>query len=79
MAISKANKMLQCPIPKEDYEQLEAVVQAFRDNGVPCTKGHIVTTALRGYIKMLVANGMAIAELKQTKQVEEPREEKEDA
>lgn len=78
MAISKDKKMLQCPLPKEDYEQLEAIVQAFRDNGVPCTKGHIVTTALRGYVKLLVANGLALEELKQTK-AEEPHKEKEDA
>lgn len=78
MAIKKSKKMLQCPIPKEDYEQLEAIVQAFRDNGVPCTKGHIVTTALRGYVKLLVVNGMALEELKQAK-VEEPHKEKKDA
>lgn len=78
MAISKANKMLQCPIPKEDYEQLETIVQAFRDNGIPCTKGHIVTTALRGYVKLLVANGKALEDVKQPK-VEEPHKEKDDA
>lgn len=78
MAISKANKMLQCPIPKEDYEQLEAIVQAFRENGVPCTKGHIITTALRGYVKLLVINGQSLEDLKHSK-VEEPQKEKEDA
>ena len=78
MAIKKSNKMLQCSIPKEDYEQLEAIVQVYREHGVPCTKGHIVTTALRGYVKLLVANGMALEELKQAK-VEEPHKEKRDA
>lgn len=77
MAISKDKKMLQCPIPKEDYEQLETIVEAFRENGVPCTKGHIVTTALRGYVKLLVVNGMTLEELKQ--KGEEHLKEKEDA
>ena len=78
MAISKDKKMLQCPIPKEDYEQLEAIVEAYRENGVPCTKGHIITTALRGYVKLLVANGMALEELKHN-EAEEPHKEKKDA
>ena len=79
MPINKAkNKMLQCPLPKEVYEQLEAIVQAFREKGVPCTKGHNVTTALKGYVNLLVANGQALEELKQTK-AEEPHKEKEDA
>lgn len=78
MAISKDKKMLQCPIPKEDYEQLEAIVEAYREKGVPCTKGHIITTALRGYVKLLVANGMALEELKRN-EAEEPHKEKNDA
>ena len=76
MAISKEKKMLQCAIPKEDYEHLETVVQAFRESGVPCTKGHIVTTALRGYVKLLVMNGQAI---KDKHEEEEPLGEKKDA
>ena len=74
----KKSKMLQCPIPNEDYEKLEAIVEAFRENGVPCTKGHIVTTALRGYVKLLVANGSALEEIKQ-KKGKESHKEKEDA
>lgn len=78
MALAKDKKMLQCAIPKEDYEQLETIVKAFREKQVPCNKGHIVTTALRGYVKLLVANGMALEESKQEK-VEEPLGEKKDA
>ncbi|MBO7731242.1 MAG: hypothetical protein J6S67_01765 [Methanobrevibacter sp.] len=78
MAISKKNKMLQCAIPKEDYEHLETIVEAFKENGVPCNKGHIVTTALRGYEKLLVANGLALEESK-NKKVEEPLGERKDA
>ena len=78
MALAKDKKMLQCAIPKEDYEHLETIVEAFRENGVPCNKGHIVTTALRGYKKLLVANGLALEESKQ-KKVEEPLGEKKDA
>ena len=74
----KKSKMLQCPIPHEEYQQLEAIVEAFRESGVPCTKGHIVTTALRGYVKLLVANGLALEEIKHEKG-EEPHKEKEDA
>lgn len=77
MAISKDKKMLQCAIPIEDYEHLETIVEAFKENGVPCNKGHIVTTALRGYVKMLVINGQALEESK--KKVEEPLGEKKDA
>ena len=78
MALSKDKKMLQCAIPQEDYEHLETIVKAFREKGVPCNKGHIVTTALRGYVKLLVANGQALEESKQ-KKVEEPLGEKKDA
>ena len=78
MALAKDKKMLQCAIPKEDYEHLETIVKAFREKGVPCNKGHIVTTALRGYTKLLIANGKAIEESKKEK-VEEPLGEKKDA
>lgn len=76
MAISKKNKMLQCPIPKEEYEQLDAIVTEFRKQGIPCTKGHIVTIALQYYVKNLVLTGKAL-EIKHNE--EEPQKEKRDA
>ena len=73
MAISKNNKAVQVTFPKEDYEQLQCVVDSFNEKGVKCTKSDILLTAFRGYVKLLVANGLSKQEL------EELEKEKKDA
>lgn len=66
MAISKKNRAVQVTFSKEDYEQLQCVVDSFNEEGVKCTKSDIITTAFRGYVKLLVANGLSKQELEKT-------------
>ena len=75
MAISKKNRLLQITLPKKDLEQLETIVKAFNEEGVKVTKSDIMLTALRGYVKLLVAHGLTHKQLK----AEEPLGEKKDA
>ena len=75
MAISKNNRLLQITLPKKDLEQLNIVVEAFNEKGVKVTKSDIMLTALRGYVRLLVANGLSSKQLK----AEEPLGEKKDA
>lgn len=73
MAINKEkNCTLQVTISKERMEQLVAIVDAFKKEGVKCSKSNIIDASLYLYIKALVANGIA-------SKVEEPQEEKSDA
>lgn len=74
MAINKdKNKLLQITFPKEDAEQLQCMVDSFNDEGVKCTKSNILLTAFRGYVKLIVANGLS------NKELEELEKEKENA
>ena len=75
MAISKKNRLLQITLPKQDLEQLNIIVEAFNKEGVKCTKSDIMLTALRGYVRLLVANGLSKKQLK----VVTPQGEKKDA
>ena len=77
MAINKdKNKLLQITFPKEDAEQLQCVVDSFNAEGVKCTKSDILLTAFRGYVKLIVANGLSNKELEE---LEELEKEKKDA
>lgn len=74
MAINKdKNKLLQITFPKDDAEQLQCVVDSFNTEGVKCTKSDILLTAFRGYVKLIVANGLS------NKELEELEKEKKDA
>ena len=74
MAINKdKNKLLQITFPKEDAEQLQCVVDSFNKEGIKCTKSDILLTAFRGYVKLIVANGLS------NKELEELEKEKKDA
>ena len=75
MAIGKNNRLLQITLPKQDLEQLNTIVEAFNAEGIKCTKSDIMVTAFRGYVKLLVANGLSDKQLK----VAEPQGEKKDA
>lgn len=60
MAINKEkNCSLQVTIPKEKMEQLNAIVEAFNEEGVKCSKSNIIIASLDLYIKALVSNGLA--------------------
>ena len=74
MAINKEkNKLLQITFPKEDAEQLQCITDSFNEEGVKCTKSDILLTAFRGYVKLIVANGLS------NKELEELEKEKKDA
>ena len=74
MAINKKkNCSLQVTITKEEMEQIDAIVDAYRKEGVRCSRSDVVKASLDLYIKALVANGLASVE------VEEPQKEKKDA
>lgn len=74
MAINKEkNRGIQITFPKEDFEHLETIVSSFNEEGVKCTKSDILLTAFRGYVKLLVANGLS------NKKLEELEKEKKDA
>ena len=56
MAINKErNVSFRVTMPKEDYEQLEVLVKAFRNNGMIVTKSKVLTHALKNFIKVLIA------------------------
>ena len=74
MAISKKNKAVQVTFPLEDFEHLQCVVDSFNENGVKCTKSDILLASFRGYVKLLVANGLSKQELEKR-----AKEEKKDA
>lgn len=75
MAINKKkNCSLQCTISRKRMEHLNAVVEAFNEKGVQCTKSDIVSAALDLYLKSLVAYGLSASE-----KAEEPHKEKKDA
>lgn len=76
MAINKEkNVMLQITMPKEDYEQLVSLQNAFIKNGIKTSKSEILTKALEEYIKILVYCDRA----SQQKQQESNKEDKKDA
>lgn len=78
MAINKEkNVTVQVTFPKEDAEQLEALKQAFQNNGIKVSKSDILVRALRDYIRILVMAGAQPKE--QEDKVEEPQKEKTDA
>lgn len=73
MAINKEkNCSLQVTISKQQMEQLNAIVDAYNQEGVKCSKSDVIKASLDLYVKALVANGLA-------SEVEEPQKEKKDA
>ena len=73
MPINKnKNVLIQITMPKEDYEQLKALHNAYKANGVETSKSKILTHALREYIRILVACDKAI-------QQKDNKEDKKDA
>lgn len=74
MAINKEkNCSLQVTITKEEMEQIDTIVDAYRKEGVRCSRSDIIKASLDLYVKALVAHGIASVE------VEEPQKEKKDA
>lgn len=77
MAINKQkNKMLQITLPKKDLEQLDIVVETFKEEGLKVSKSEVILIALRGYIKHIVAYGLSLSEAQEAK---ESQGEKKDA
>lgn len=77
MAINKEkNKMLQITLPKKDLEQLDIVVETFKEEGLKVSKSEVILIALRGYIKHIVAFGLSLNE---AQEVKESQGEKKDA
>ena len=74
----KKNVNIQVTFSKEDAEQLEALKNAFNNEGIKVSKSDILAKALREYIKMIVYCG-AKANRKAEDKVEEPQGEKQDA
>ena len=73
MAINKnKNCSLQVTITKEEMEQIDTIVDAYRKEGVRCSRSDIIKASLDLYVKALVAHGIA-------SEVEEPQKEKKDA
>lgn len=54
-------------------EQIDTIVDAYRKEGVRCSRSDIIKASLDLYVKALVAHGIASVE------VEEPQKEKKDA
>lgn len=72
MAINKKkNKLIQITFPHQEYERLEAVVDAFNKEGVKCSKSDILLASFQGYVKMLVANGLSKQELEELEKGEQ--------
>lgn len=75
MAINKEkNCPLQVTISKSLMEQIDTIVQGFRQEGVKCTRSDVITASVNLYVKCIVANGIA-----SKIEAEEPQGEKKDA
>lgn len=81
MAINKSkNKLIQFTLPNYLADNLQALVNAFNDEGVKVTKSQIVSVALGEYITRVLAIGeMTQKKQKAKSEEEEPHGEKKDA
>ena len=86
MAINKEkNVNVQITIPKEDFENLKTLVEAFNAEGIKVTKSIVLVQGLRIYIKQIVSTGSYLESeegkqlFNKIKQEAEARKEKKDA
>lgn len=86
MAINKdKNVNVQITMPKEDFEILTAMEEAFNAEGIKATKSIILTHALRNYAKVIISTGLYLETdegkklISKIKQEAEARKEKKDA
>ena len=75
MPINKDKSVIiQAIFPKEEAEQLDTLVNAFKENGFQASRSKVLVQAFRTYLKILVQAG----NIKEHKE-EEPQGEKKDA
>ena len=84
MAINKdKNVNIQITFPKEDAEQLDNLVVAYKKNKVNTTRSEILLVSFRDYLRRLVMIGQSLenkkSKKKANKKVEEPQGDKKDA
>lgn len=82
MAINKdKNVNIQITFPKEDAEQLDNLVVAYKKNKVNTTRSEILLVSFRDYLRRLVMIGQSLEKPKKkaNKKVEEPQGDKKDA
>ena len=75
MAINKdRNVIIAITFSKEDAEQLDTLVKAYKENGFQASRSKVLVQAFRTYLKLLVQAG----NIKEHEE-EEPQGEKKDA
>lgn len=80
MAINKdKNVNIQITFPKEDADQLDNLIVAYKNNKIDTTRSKILLVAFRDYLRRLVMIGQSMEKKKANKKVEEPQGDKKDA
>lgn len=80
MAINKnKNVNIQITFPKEDADQLDNLIVAYKKNKIDTTRSKVLLVAFRDYLRRLVMIGQSMKKKKANKKVEEPQGDKKDA
>lgn len=57
MPVGKNSTRFQVTFKNEDLEQLDALVEAFKHNGIPCTRSTCLRKSFMEYLKAIVIAG----------------------
>lgn len=84
MAINKnKNVNIQITFPKEDADQLDNLIVAYKNNKIDTTRSKVLLVAFRDYLRRIVLIGQSLGKKKSknkaNKKVEEPQGDKKDA
>ena len=80
MAINKKeNVLIQITLPKEDVQQLDNLIVAYKKNKIKTTRSEILLISFRDYLRRLVMIGQSLEKKKAKKKVEKPQGDKKDA